>query len=78
MSRKNRENDIKRNGEGYFDPTAYHAIKNASMEENRPTFAEDDRFHQLLETIFYIAENADFEIQGRIILKDKKTGRIWR
>lgn len=72
-----RENDLSKNGSGYYDPTAYHAMKNV-MREERISFEESDRFHQLLETIFYITENANFEIEGRIVLKDKKTGKVWR
>lgn len=62
--------DLRKNAEGYLDPTAYRAIKN--IEE------EDERFHKLLHTIFYLCEVAGFDIEGRIVLVDKKTGRIWR
>ena len=64
------ENTMK-NSEGYSDPTAYEAICNATREE-------DGRFHRLLSTLFYICEMAGFEVQGRIILKDKRTGKVWR
>ena len=37
-------NDLRRNAEGYSDPTAYEAIKNLD--------ADDERFHKLLNTIF--------------------------
>lgn len=56
----------RRNAEGYSDPTAYEALKN------------DERFHRLLHTLFYLCELADFEIEGRIILVDKRNGRVWR
>lgn len=62
--------ELRRNAEGYFDPTAYEAMKN--MEK------EDERFHKLLHTIFYLCELAGFDIEGRIVLVDKKTGRVWR
>lgn len=62
--------DLKRNGSGYYDPTAYDALKNIKDEE--------DRFHRLLNTIFYICKLAGFEIEGRIVLIDKETGRIWK
>lgn len=39
---------------------------------------EDERFHRLLHTLFYLCELAGFEIEGRIILVDKRNGRIWR
>lgn len=68
--------NISRNGSGYYDPTAYKAIKNVMEEE--ATFEESDRFHQLLETIFYITELAGFHIEGRIVIKDKTTGRVWK
>lgn len=60
----------KRNSEGYSDPTAYQAMKNIE--------AEEERFHKLLYAIFDICELANFEIEGRIVLVDKQTGRIWR
>lgn len=62
-------NDLKKNGEGYYDPTAYEAIKKINEEE---------RFYKLLHTIFYICRLAGFEVYGRINLRDKKTGRIWK
>lgn len=63
-----------KNHEGYADPTAYEAIKNVNKEE----LAESDRFYDFLDAIFYIAELADFQFEGRLVVKDKKTGRIWR
>lgn len=64
------DNDIKRNGSGYFDPTAYEVLKKIDDEEAR--------FNKLLHTIFNICELAGFRIEGRIVLEDKKTGRVWR
>lgn len=64
------ERDLKKNAEGYSDPTAYQAMKNIDKE--------DERFHKLLHTLFYICEVAGFQIEGRIVLVDRKTGRIWR
>ena len=58
------------NAEGYSDPTAFEAMKNIDKE--------DERFHKLLHTLFYLCELAEFEIEGRIVLVAKKTGRIWR
>lgn len=66
----NNDNEIKRNASGYVDPTAYNALKKINEEE--------ERFHKLLYTIFYICENAGFHLEERIVLKDLKTGRIWR
>lgn len=63
-------NNPRCNAEGYSDPTAFEALRNLERE--------DERFHRLLHTLFYLCELVDFEIEGRIVLIDKKTGRIWR
>lgn len=65
-----KNNDLKRNGLGYPDPTAYEALSHVIEEE--------ERFHKLLNTIFYICKIAGFEIDGRITLVDKETGRVWK
>ena len=81
--------DLKRNAEGYPDPTAYFAIKNADKEyddqlicsdlRNLGVTAEDSaRFHDLLESIFSICERSGFHLEDRIVVKDKRTGKIWR
>lgn len=63
------KDDLKKNASGCNDPTAYTAINNIQ---------NDARFYKLLHTIFHICELAGFELQGRVILKDRKTGKIWR
>lgn len=62
-------NKEKINGSGCKDFTAYEALKNIEREE---------QFKKLLSTIFYITNLAGFTIEGRITLKDKRTGKIWR
>lgn len=57
----------RKNAEGYSDPTAYQALKNIE--------AEEERFRKLLYAIFDICELADFAIEGRIVLIDKRYGR---
>lgn len=64
------KDDMRRNSEGYSDPTAYEAMKNMDRD--------DVRFHKLLDTIFYLCDLAGFEVDGRIVFVDKKTGRVWR
>lgn len=59
-----------RNSEGYIDSTAYEAIRNADEE--------DERFHKLLYTIFNVCDLSGYKIEGRIVLVDKKSGRVWR
>lgn len=62
--------NLKKNGEGYSDPTAYKAIKAAEEETVK--------FQKLLDTIFNICKLSGFHIEGRITIKSKNTGRIWR
>lgn len=62
--------DLKRNSEHYSDPTAYSVMKKMD--------AEEARFHKLLNTIFYLCDLADFHLEERVVLTDKRTGRTWR
>lgn len=64
------KDDLRKNVEGYFDLTAYEAIRNADKD--------DERFHKLLDTIFSLCELSDFHIEERIVIKDKRTGKVWR
>ncbi|MCK9327004.1 MAG: hypothetical protein M0P69_16040 [Bacteroidales bacterium] len=64
------DRELRRNAEGYSDPAAYQAIKNVDRE--------DENFHKLLHTIFNICELSGFRIEGRIVLVDKVTGKVWR
>ncbi len=72
------ENPTK-NSEGYSDPTPHDAFTNIDKEEKRKGHSEDARrFYKLLKTIFYICENAGFHVEGRITLRDKRTGKVWK
>ena len=64
------KNDYRKHAEGISGPHDYEALKNIEQEE--------DRFHKLLDTIFTLCELSDFHIEERIVIKDKRTGRIWR
>lgn len=61
--------NLKKNGDGYYDPTAYKAIKAAEEETVK--------FQKLLDTIT-IYVNYRIPYEGRITIKPKSTGRIWR
>ena len=39
---------------------------------------EELRFKKLLRSIKDVCDLADFEIEGRVVLIDKRSGRIWR
>ena len=62
--------DTRKNASGYSDPTAHEAITNVDREQ--------ERFNKLLGAIFTICELSGFHVEERMVIKDKKTGRIWR
>lgn len=62
------------NGSGYYDPTAYQAIENIEKVNKN----DERRVKRLLATIYYICNLAGFRIEDRIVLKDKKSGKVWR
>lgn len=62
----------KKNSEGYSDPTPYEALNNIERSE------EHERFRKFMGAMLRIAELSDFSIEERIVVKDKRTGRIWR
>lgn len=66
--------DPRKNAEGYNDPTAYYGLK--------PVVAEDDvlqrRVNRLIYVLKYIIDTSGFELIGRIEVKDKKTGKVFR
>lgn len=140
----NNENDIRKNGSGYVDPTAYKAIKRVSkyetnfseqlkyimrhdflsktevanmsgfdyetitkyvngeeipsirdaeiileslgysllidklINERYYAMTDEDRFKKLLKTIYSLCELSDFHVEDRIVLRDMRTGQIWR
>ena len=65
--------DPRRNASGYMDLTAYEALKNIDREAEA-----EKRYKKLLSTIFYICDLAGFHIEGRLEIRDKKTGKVWR
>lgn len=63
-----------KNSEQYPDPTAHDAIKNIEEKEK----AEQARFGKFIHTVLCMCDIAGYEVQGRITLIDKKSGRIWK
>lgn len=72
---KDPDKDIKYNKSGYYDPTAYEAIKNVERNEND---LDERRLNTLLKLIFGICDLSGFRIEERIVLRDLKTGKIYR
>lgn len=68
-----------RNSEGYVDPTAGAAMAAVKHEEKEKQYAElADRNHKLIYVIRNVVDLAGFEIVGRITLKHKKSGKVFR
>ncbi len=72
------DTDERKNASGYPDPTAFAAITNADADERKSTDVEAERFYKLLHTIFNLCDLAGFRLEGRIVLVDKASGRVWR
>lgn len=68
-----RERDPRRNEEHYLDLTPYDAMKDLKDFE-----VGYERFKRTLHILFQVAALGGFEIEGRIVMIDKETGRIWR
>lgn len=62
------------NSEGYPDPTAYHAMKSVIQEEKEL----EKKVHNLISVLKFVTDWAGFEIIGRIQIKHKKTGKVFK
>lgn len=63
-----------KNCEGYSDPTAGTAMGSAKKDEQ-----EIDKLnHKVIQSFRLLVDLAGFEIIGRITLKHKKSGRIFK
>lgn len=61
---------IHKNGEGYPDPTAGSAIREADKPPEQVVW--------FVKTVKEMAKLFDLEVVGRVQVKDKKTGREYR
>lgn len=59
-----------RNPSGAADPTRTKAEENISRDEKRVS--------DLVHVLRYVADGAGFEIMGRVVLIDKRTGRVFK
>ena len=64
----------KKIGPSHKDPTADIAITKVDLER----MDQEDRFRDLLDTIYYISDLAGFDIEEHIVLRDRKTGKVWK
>lgn len=59
-----------RNPSGAADPTRTKAEENMGRDEKRVS--------DLVHVLRYVADGAGFEILGRVVLSDKRTGRVYK
>ena len=67
-----------RNKEGYTDPTAGEAIGTIAKEERREEKEHNTAVTDLIRMLKQIISLAGFELVGRIVLVDRKTGKEYR
>lgn len=65
---------IKKNKEGYSDPTAHTAIRNIIQEENE----QQRRVSELVGVLKYIIDKAGYDLLARIEIRDRRTGKEYR
>lgn len=65
---------LRKNSEGYSDPTACTAMSNILREENE----QQRRVSSLIKELKIIIDEAGFDLLARIEIRDRKTGREYR
>lgn len=69
---------MNKNAEGYSDPTAEEACRNISREERLQTAERLAAINGIIDVLNKTANLMGFEVVGRIELKDKKTGKVYK
>jgi hypothetical protein len=65
--------DPRKNAEGYPDPTAYEAIKRIEYSDPEAT-----HFYRVIGCIRRIVELSGYTLEEKVVLRDVRTGKIWR
>ena len=65
---------IRRNSEGYSDPTAYAALSKIHQEE----IEQQRRVAELMRILKYIIDKSGFELVERIVVREERTGKEFR
>lgn len=65
----------RRNNSGAVDPTAYAALKGILDREDEETFRRKD---QVIRMMRMLADLTGFDVEERIVLRDRKSGVIFR
>lgn len=66
------------NGSGCPDPTAYAVMKKIQREERIQNQPIDEAAHKVVVTIKNIMDLSGFELVGRIQMKHKNSGKIYK
>jgi hypothetical protein len=69
---KREDMELRCNGEGYADPTAYEAIKRTDHDD-----PERARFLRVVGCILRICELAGYRLEEKLVLRDQRTGKVW-
>lgn len=67
-----------KNKEGYPDPTAGEALGAVAKEERQEAKERNAAVTSLITMLKQIISLAGFELVGRIVLRDKETGKEYR
>lgn len=68
-------NELKKNGSGCSDPTAYAAICKVTREGRLKPRNRDKDVTDMMSIIKRILDIMDFRLEGRLVLIDKQTGK---
>lgn len=64
------------------DPTAYAALKKYREEREAAEIEHEKKrqedLNRLIHALKFIIDLGGFELEGRIVLRDKETGRIYK
>lgn len=66
-------NDPRCNSSGYVDPTAYEAMRAVERDDKL-----NARYRMVLVIIKNVMDLAGFALMDRLVIRDKKTGKVWR
>lgn len=63
---------------GRFPWGATKAEKKEEEKKQKQPLKDDERFYKTLHSLFHVLELGGFDLEGRITLVDKRTGKVWR
>ena len=71
------EKNPRKNSEGYLDLTAYYGSKSVVKQERKDKEL-DHSYRECMHLMLSIATICGFEVEGRIQLRHKKTGKFFK